>query len=456
MNSKRNRARRRRAFVREGMTMSESRRVLHIGSVTSVLLAVCIPAALGGGYGTPVDVDRELADGGAAAGAHWRQWGGPGGNFHVPVGGLADHWPADGPPRLWDRPLGEGYSAIVADAGRLYTMYRQGNDEIVVAMRADTGQTVWEHRYRAETYPNQTKDFGQGPNATPLILGDRIVTIGFTGIMHCLDLQTGRPLWSHDLVKKFNGTIQYYGYANSPLAYKDTIITLVGGETYGVVALKPEDGSLVWKSKPLGVSYAAPVLINVDGQDQVVFFSPNEVIGLDAANGSRLWSHLVVNFCKTNCTSAVWGPDNLLWAATKGVGGTRVLKLTQRDGKTDAQEVWTNRKIRLYHWNAVRVGDYVYASSGDSRPLLSVIDVKTGEVVERHRGFDSANIIQADGKLILLDHSGKLALARPANGKIEILSSARILDSTCWTVPTLVGQTLYVRDRQSILALDLS
>jgi hypothetical protein len=118
--------------------------------------------------------------------------------------------------------------------------------------------------------------------------------------------------------------------------------------------------------------------------------------------------------------------------------------------------VWTNRKIRVYHWNAVRVGDYVYASSGDRQALLSVIDVNTGEVVERQRGFDSANIIHADGKLILLDHSGKLALARPGSGKIEILSSARILDSMCWTVPTLVGQTLYVRDRRGIVALDLS
>ncbi|MHC4695938.1 MAG: outer membrane protein assembly factor BamB family protein [Planctomycetota bacterium] len=392
---------------------------------------------------------------GAPPSGIWPQWGGATRDFKLAAGALADEWPAEGPKRLWSRPLGEGYSSIVVDSERLYTMYRRGDDEVVVAMRADNGETVWEHRYRAKPHPKQTKAYGQGPNATPLILGDKIITIGFTGIMHCLNRDTGSPLWSHDLVKKFSSKVQYYGYANSPIAYKNTIIALVGGNGYGVIALNPDDGTVVWKSKPFDISYAAPVLINVDGQDQVVFFSPTQVIGLDPANGSYLWSHAVMNFCRTNCTSAIWGDDNLLWAATKGVGGTRVVKLTQRDGKTTVEEVWLNRKVRVYHWNSVRVGDYVYTSSGGSKPLLSVIDIKTGEVVDRKRGFGSTNGIYAGNKLILLDDGGKLALAEVAPEKINILSSAKVLDSLTWTPPTLVGTTLYIRDRQSIIALDL-
>lgn len=392
---------------------------------------------------------------GATPSTHWPQWGGATRDFHSTVTGLADQWPADGPKRLWSRPLGEGFSAIVADTDKLYTMYRQGNDEVVVALRAATGDTVWEHRYPAKPYSNQTAAYRQGPNATPLLLRDKIVTIGFTGIMHCLDANSGKPVWSHDLVKEFDSKVQYYGYSNSPIAYKGTIITLVGGKDHGVIALNPSNGTPVWKSKPRDIGYAAPVLINVDGQDQVVFFSPTEVIGMNPKNGSFLWSHPVINFCRTNCTSVIWGEDNLLWAATKGVGGTRVLKLTQRDGKTGVEEVWLNRKIRIYHWNAVRVGDYVYTSSGGSKTFLSVIDVKTGKVVERRRGFAATNGIYADGKLILLDHSGKLALAEVGSEEIKILSSVRLFDSVTWTVPTLVGKTLYIRDRRSITALDL-
>ncbi|UCE60568.1 MAG: PQQ-binding-like beta-propeller repeat protein [Phycisphaerales bacterium] len=387
--------------------------------------------------------------------AKWPQWGGPNGNFIVDAVGLADEWPAEGPKQVWQRSLGVGHSAIVADADKIYTMYRQGDDEIVVALWADTGGTVWEHRYLAKPYRKQTVDFSQGPNATPLLLDDKIITIGFTGVMHCVAAESGKPIWSHDLVKDFKSKVQYYGYSNSPIAYKDTIITLVGGKDHGVIALNPDTGETAWKSRQFDIGYASPILINVDGQDQFVFFSPTKVIGLNPRDGSYLWSHKVINFCRTNCTSAIWGDDNLLWAATKGVGGARGLKLVQHNGKTEVEQVWVNRKARLYHWNAIRVGDHIYASIGDSKTFLSIIEAKTGEIVERLRGFAAANVIYADGKMILLDHAGKLALAKISPENIEIVSSVQLLASPSWTVPTLVGKTLFIRDRRNIIALDL-
>ena len=390
-----------------------------------------------------------------AADKTWPQWGGPTRDFKVADADLADRWPAEGPKRLWQRPLGEGYSAIVTDGDRLFTMYRDGDDEIIVALDAGTGKTIWEHRCPAAPSEDQTADFGQGPNAAPLLMGDRLIAVGFTGSMHCLDAKSGEVHWSHDLVGEFHGAVQYYGYANSPLAYKGTIIVPVGGADFAVAALNPSDGSLLWKSRPGDISYAAPVLIDVDGQKQFVYFSPNEVIGLEPSSGAFLWSHPVANLCRTNCTAAIWGDDNLLWAATKGVGGTRVLRLKQSAGKTNVEEVWLNRKVRVYHWNALRVGDYVYTSTGDSTSVLAGVDIKTGEIVHRQRGFASTNGIYADGKMILLDHDGKLALATVADGKFDIVSSVQLFNSTTWTPPTLADGRLYVRDRSSMVALDL-
>ncbi|MGD2111324.1 MAG: PQQ-like beta-propeller repeat protein [Phycisphaerae bacterium] len=396
-----------------------------------------------------------LAARGATPTSGWPQWGGINRDFRVQATGLADHWPVGGPKRLWSRPLGEGYAAIVSDGTTLFTMYRKGDNETVVALRGETGTTAWEHVYSAPTYDKQTADFGEGPQATPLLFGDKLLTVGFTGILHCLDAKTGKPLWSHDLVKQFDGKIQYYGYANSPIAHDGSIIVLVGGKDHGVIAFDPDDGTPVWKSRPYDISYAAPVLINVDGQDQLVFFSTKEVIGLDPTNGTHLWSHKVINFCRTNCTQAVWGKDNLLWAATKGVGGTRVVRLSQKAGKTSVEEVWLNRKVKLYHWNAIRVGDYVYTSIGDSSKFLTAVDVRTGKVQRRLRGYGATNGIYADGKLILLDDDGTLILGNVDEGKIEINATAQILDSLTWTVPTLIDTTLFVRDRTNVMAFDL-
>ena len=69
----------------------------------------------------------------------WSQWGGPRRDFTTNSKGLAATWPATGPKQLWSRPLGGGHSAILASGNTLYTMYSEGDQEIVIALAADTG-----------------------------------------------------------------------------------------------------------------------------------------------------------------------------------------------------------------------------------------------------------------------------------------------------------------------------
>ena len=85
----------------------------------------------------------------------WPQWRGPNRDGRSNETGLLQAWPEAGPPRLWKRPLGEGYPAILYKNARLYTMYRdpESEEEVVVALDADTGATIWEHRYEAPGYP---------------------------------------------------------------------------------------------------------------------------------------------------------------------------------------------------------------------------------------------------------------------------------------------------------------
>jgi outer membrane protein assembly factor BamB len=385
----------------------------------------------------------------------WLQWGGPTRDFKVGPVALASSWPKAGPKRLWQRPLGEGYSAIVANGERIFTMYRDGKEEVLIAMRATDGKTLWEDRDAAPQDPKQTDMHGPGPHATPLVMGSKVFAIGFTGRLRCVNESDGQRLWSVDLMKDLGARPHYYGYSSSPIVYRDSLIVLVGGSICGVAALDPKDGSVRWKSAPSKTSYASPILINVDGQDQLVFYTETEVVGMNPLDGTKPWGHKAVNFCRTNCTAPLWGEDNLLFAATKGAGGTRVLRLRQQDGKTRVEEVWRDRRMRMYFWNALRIGDYVYTSTRDTGAFYSVIDVKTGKYVMQERGLGATNGIYADGKLILLNDSGTLLLARPKPDGIEFLSRVALFDGLSWTVPTLVGKTLYVRNRKHIMALEL-
>src|SRR5262249_22148714 len=149
---------------------------------------------------------------------------------------------SEGPPRLWSRALGDGYSAILSDGSRLYTLFRRGSDDVAIAMDAATGQTLWEHAEDAAPLGGMFLQYGSGPNSTPLLVGERLFFVTFTGRLCALERATGRLLWKQELWKDHKGTFRDVGYAPSPLAYGDTLILPVGGRGRALAAFRQEDG----------------------------------------------------------------------------------------------------------------------------------------------------------------------------------------------------------------------
>jgi len=399
----------------------------------------------------------------------WRQWGGPNRNFIVEATGLAEKWPDGGPPILWSRPLGTGHSAILVDEGRLFTMYRVGNgrakqgpweaEELVIALDARTGETIWEYRY-----PSNIEDFnfGAGPHSTPIVVGDRLFTIGTNKQLHAFDKRTGKVLWSHDLVKEFNAPtllirpIVKAGYGCSPLAFGDTILCSVGGPGQSVMAFRQSDGAVAWKNGDFLTSEAAPILIELAGRQQLVIFGGGTVQGMDPSSGKVLWSHPHDPGNDLNCGTPLWGGDDILFLSSAYKAGSRAIRLRQEGDQTLPEELWFNARVRFMFLSSLRIGDTLYGTAGDFGPaFLTAIDVKTGETLWQRRGFGRASLLQAGGKTIILDEDGDLALATMTPEGVTIHSEAKVFDTTSWTVPTLVGTTLYGRDREKIVALDL-
>jgi outer membrane protein assembly factor BamB len=335
-------------------------------------------------------------------------------------------------------------------------MYSKGEEEFVVALAADTGQTVWEFKYAAPT-AGIDYEFGFGPHSTPLLVGDLLFTVGSVGKLHSLDKKSGKVVWSHDLYKDLGGNRMGRGYSCSPLSYKNNIIVTVGGQGQTLVAFNQKDGKVSWKNQSLDMSPSSPMLITLDGQDQLIAFLGKEIVGLDPNNGELLWSHPHTTEWGLNISMPVWGNDNLLFLSSAYSGGSRVLKLTKSGNKTNVSELWFHRRLRLHHTTAIRIGEFVYASSGDFGPAFFCgINVKTGEVAFQDRSFPKSNFLYADGKLIILDEDGNLALATVAPTGLKVISKVSVMKNLAWTVPTLVGTRLYLRDRRTIAALDLS
>lgn len=431
-------------------------RVRHLG------LVLCL-GLWGTSAGAAPVQDSVGSDGG------WRQWGGPDRNFIAPADALAETWPESGPPVLWTRSLGLGHSSIVVDDGRLFTLYRPGIEagrngpweerEIVVAIDARTGETLWEHEYASEPL---NFSYGAGPHSTPLVVGDRVFTTGTNKQLFAFDKTSGEILWSHDLIRDFDAPPTLArpavkaGFASSPLAYAETIILQVGGDQQSVMAFDQASGDVVWSAGDFLVAQAAPMLIDVDGDPQVVIFGGQTVNGLDPANGEVLWTHGHDTDGDMNNSMPVWGPDNVLFLSSAYNQGSRALRLSRSGEGTSVEELWFSNRFGLMFSNAIRLGDHIYGTDGDFGPaFMAAIDVNNGDIAWQQRGFGRSSLIYADEKAIILDEDGRLVLARLGPDGMSVLAEAPIFDTQSWTVPTLVGTTLYARDRQRMVALDL-
>jgi outer membrane protein assembly factor BamB len=393
--------------------------------------------------------------------AAWPQFGGPARNFHVESAAIAHRWPDGGPRQRWRRPLGEGYSSILVDGGTLVTMYRRGDAEIIIALDAETGATRWEYAYSAPLAHDGYFDVwlnaaGPGPYSTPLIADGTVFAAGVNGQFHALDVRTGAIRWSHDLVAMFDLT-DYNAFASSPLAYPQTVILPLGGSRRGVVAFKRDTGALAWRSDPLSLAPGSPVLIDLDGQEELVVWGQQELFGLDPDDGHVLWSHPHKNQLGLNISTPVWGPDNRLFVSSAYDGGSRMIRLSRIDGRTTTGEVWFNNRMRLHFGTALRMGGLIVGSSGDFGPAFMVaLDVNTGAEVWRERSFARAQMVDAKGTLVILDEDGEIAIASISDKGLRVHARKAILTDNAWTPPTLAGSTLYARDRKDILALDLS
>jgi outer membrane protein assembly factor BamB len=333
-------------------------------------------------------------------------------------------------------------------------MYRSDNSEVVISLDARTGETVWEHRYDSTPVEGQDTEYGEGPNARPLLADGRLYTIGFAGVMHCLDSTTGDLLWSHDLLGALGGDVGELGYSASPVEYGETIIALVGGRGQGVVAFDKRNGHVLWKNLDFKPSFATPAIMRIRGEDQLVAFMATEVVGADPRTGELLWRYAIRNHYPQNICTPIQIDDDLVFVSTTEAG-SRGLRVVRNDG-VRVEELWSTTRLQCFYGTFVLVGETIYGTSGiQSGPRMSAIHARTGELAWRVRGFNLSHIVAAGGRLILLDDEGKLTLATPTSDGLEVHAEAGILSSPALTPPTLDGTVLYARDQHDIVALEL-
>jgi len=381
----------------------------------------------------------------------WPQWGGPGRDFTLEARELSREWGKDGPPELWSRDLGGGFSSIISDGRQLYTMFRVGDEEVVIALDQETGKTKWEHRYSApipKGGPPSTR-YGSGPNSTPLLVDGKLVTLGFTGKLHCIQAANGKVAWFHDMGDEFKVETPYFGHSASPLALGQRVVVVAGG----VFAFDLGSGTVAWRNEEFQGTYGSPQLVSADGRDQIVTPMVGHLIGVDAASGKTLWVEEFNNQWSTILTSPLLDDQGRVFISTSEVGSMLVDPSTKRAA---TRKVWKAGKTQISYSNAVRQGEWVFASTGESASFITATSLKDGAQAWKERGFAGANLIRVGNEYLLLDYDAVLALVELDRKGMTVVTKSSIGEKRTWTPPTLVGTSLFVRDDYRIRALDLA
>jgi outer membrane protein assembly factor BamB len=383
----------------------------------------------------------------AQSAADWPQWRGPNRDGISKETGLLKQWPAEGPPLVWKASgAGGGYSSFSVANGKLYTMGLRGEREYVVAFDVATGKEAWSTPH-GSAFRN---DRGDGPRGTPTVDGDRVYALGGSGDLTALDARTGKIAWSKNVLKEFGGSNITWGISESPLVLGDKVLVNPGGPGASIVALNKANGGLIWKSQSDKAGYSSAIPVEVNGTTQVVFFTAERAVGLDAKDGRLLWEYGKPANNVANVATPIARANRIFISSDYDTGGG-VVEI-KADNK--AQEVWFTKNMRNHHSSSVLIGDYLY---GFSSAILTAIRFDTGEIAWRDRSVGKGSLVYADGNLYCFSENGVVGLVEATPTGYKEKGRFRIAQGNLptWTHPVVVGGRLYLRDQDTIYAYDV-
>jgi len=385
--------------------------------------------------------------------ADWPQFFGPRRDGVYRGAGLAVRWGPDGPPLLWRKEVGAGFSGPVVAGGRVVLAHRILNREVVEAFDALTGESLWQY-----AYPTSYRDdfgFDEGPRAVPVIADGVVYTFGAQGRLSAVDFETGRPVWSVDTMAAFGVLKGFFGQGGSPLVEDGRVIANVGGPEAGVVAFDAASGEVLWRATGHEGSYSSGVSVTLGGRRYAVFLTREGLVGLDPATGEirfeRSWRSRSAS--SVNAATPVI-LDNRIFVSAEYGPGAGVLEWND-DTLT---EIWTSNDALTNHYaTSVLHGGYLYGYHGRQEfgPSLRAVEFATGRVAWSVEQFRAGSVLLAGEQLVILREGGELILAEATPEAFRPTARAEVLPPTVRAFPALAQGLLYVKNENTLICLDL-
>jgi outer membrane protein assembly factor BamB len=349
--------------------------------------------------------------------SNWPRWRGPNQDGQSAETDLPITW--DDSNVAWKIELpGIGQSSPVIWGERMFmtAAKEKGRERIVFCVDRNDGKLLWQHTaWTGDPEPSHVMN--GWASATCVTDGEVVVAFFGRGGMHAYSLD-GKPLWTKDL-----GPFESpWGVAACPVLYGDLVIQNGDAdENAFIAAFDKKTGSEVWRTKrPDNRGWSTPILVKVDGHDELVLNGDDGVRGYNPKNGDELW------FCasvKGRGEPTVTPAGDML-CVVNGLGGE--FYAVHPGGKGDvtgSRVVWhTPRKGGRDCPSPIVVGKYVIVS--DMAGIVTCYQTTDGVELwkERVSGKTSGSPFAAGGLVYLQNENGQTFVIRPGP-KLDVVAT---------------------------------
>jgi outer membrane protein assembly factor BamB len=405
----------------------------------------------------------------------WPQWRGAESRGIWSEAGVVSQFEAKQLPLKWRAQIGPGYSGPTVANRRVYVTDRildPQQIERVHCFDAENGVELWSY-----TYPCVYKGVGYdaGPRAAVTIVDSLAISLGTMGDLHCLDATSGKLIWKHALSESHNIQMPIWGISASPVAYHGTVIVQIGGTGACLVCFDLETGAERWRALNDKASYSTPIVIRQGGEDVLLCWTGENIVGLDPVSGQLHWS---IPHPPTNMVINVPTPvvnDNRVFLSSFYDGSTMI---RFDKAEKNAELLWHRQGSSEKQTDALHcmistplfLGEHIYGV--DSYGQLRCLEAESGDRVwedltaTRPARWSNIHMVRRGEDIWMFNEQGELIIARLSPAGFEEISRTQLLAPTtaqlrqrggvCWAHPAFANRHVFARNDQELVCASLA
>lgn len=403
-----------------------------------------------------------------AAAREWPSFRGPNHDGTVEAPANVSDWRRVSLKPLWKTETPTGFSSFAVAGEKAYTIVTAEDDgnpsETLLCLDGRTGKELWSKALAiAPKYDgggnagDKGNDGGDGPRSTPVIDDGLVYAIDANLGVHCFKADSGEIVWQRDVLNDNAGVNIKWQNAASPLIDGNVLLMAGGGRGQALLGLDKKTGDVIWKGENDLMTHATPILADIHGVHQAIFFTQEGLVAVDPQKGGVLW-RAPFPYKVSTAASPVVFEDIVYCSAGYGVGAG-AFKISKSGSGLSAEPLWRRENECFNHWSTPVVKDgYLYGMFSFKeygKGPLACVDIRTGKDMWKKDGFGPGQVILAGDKIIALSDKGEVVIADTNPQKYTELKRDDVLKGKVWSYPVLAYNHLFARSTEEGVCLQL-